>query len=96
MQFSNCGTVQEIFVQCYVTLTESTNERSCNPEFRIPVNLDKVDATDQEKRSIEILFHRYHDVFSKSDLDRYGKTQNNADIWSIGQSTEPTHSPDAI
>lgn len=67
VQFSNCGTVQEIFVQCYVT--ESTTERSCDPEFRIPVNLDKVDATDQEKRSIELLFHRYHDVFSKSDLD---------------------------
>lgn len=67
MQFSNCGTVQEIYVQCYVT--ESTTERSCDPEFRIPVNLDKVDATDQEKRSIELLFHRYHDVFSKSDLD---------------------------
>lgn len=31
VQFPNCGTVHEIYLQCYVI--ESTTERSCDPEF---------------------------------------------------------------
>ena len=66
VKFHRFQNIEEICIQevCAVE-----NKPNVNSDFILPVDVDKLDYTDNQKDQIKDLFYRYSDVFSKSDTD---------------------------